>query len=611
MQNYAGAGPNRQADVIADFDQKVIGTSAYSSLTDVWINASISGTGLGTPTQFYFQRWNAPTSAWVSLATFTTWGPHAFRVHFTGGNLTQFTNSLNAITLSNDFRVYARDNNNFQLNVNQIAMNYKTSNVINDVNHYVAIDSFTIDTTLLPDGWYNLTAKTRDVFGNYHQDTKWVRFDNTAPFFASSSYQPTAPVYDNESISILATITEQNIDFVIGKYINVVGVEIMHQETDIAFNHTDFFTNGSYNYQIRAVDKAGNYATSVVAFTVLHDVEFIYPTAVFFGDLIGNDYNVNLTTTNASFALIYLDSMLKNNVTGNTTFITTYNGLSEASHVLRIEVYDVKDRMVISNEYSFRVYYEPYINIYTNLNKRDYHVNVTTNHTREVKIYIDLLLVDTFPGNCTFVKTYLNLTETTHTIKFEIYDAIGILFNSTIRIFTVDAVTPYYLIFIDVIDGNTKLSLDYYGINTHRAEIYIDGDITYTVPDKTSLYVIIDTLSPGIHYIDIEIYNIDQDLYDSVTSRITIYAPPSGCGDCDSGPLTPPGGYPDAPNPPPKPPTGAPFASLTGEQSAWIILAGITVVSVGFIFYRLNIRRKSQPRSRRKGLIDYLNRLRT
>ena len=599
VQNYAGGGSNRVANVIADFDQKVIGAVAYASLTDVWINATFSGSGSGTPTTFQLQRWNNPTSAWVSIASFTTWASHTARVHYTSGNFTQFTNSLDTITLSNDFRVFAQDNANFQISVNQIAMNYKTSNIINTIDHYAAIDSFNINSASLSDGWYNFTARIRDVFGVYHQDTQWVRFDNTIPVFTSSTYQPSAPVYDNESISILATITEQNLDKVLGKYMNQFGIEIMHQETDHAFNHTDFFTNGSYSYQIRVTDLAGNYADTTVSFTVLHATGFIYPTAIFFGMLSSNDYTVNITTSNTSFALIYLDNVLKNNITGNTTFVTTYNDLAEASHVLKIEIYDILERLTNSSEHGFRVYFEPYFNLYSHLDIRDYFINMSTNHTKEVLIYMDLTLVDTVPGNLTFIKTYLNLTETTHIIKFEIYDVIGILFNSTIRIFTVKPLNPNYILFINVIDDNLDLSIDYWASNTYETLFYIDGNLEYTIADETAFTQIIEGLSGGIHYIDVEIYDVDQDLFKTISTKIYIYIPSSsGSGGGDT--LKPPAGYPEAPFPPPST-TGnfGPFASLTGQQSLYVVLIAGGALLVAMIFFRPKKQNKSRYKKNR------------
>jgi len=602
VQNYGGGGTNRQADVIADFDQKVIGAVAYASLTDVWINATFSGTGSGTPTTFQLQRWNSPTSAWVSIASFTTWASHTARVHFTGANFTQFTNSLDSITLNNNFRVFAQDNANFQINVDQIAMNYKTTNIINTVDHYAAIDSFNIDSTLIPDGWYNLTARTRDVFGIYHKDTKWVRFDNTAPVFTTSGYVPSPPVYDNESISVLATITESNIDKVTGKYINQFGIEITHQETDLAFNHTDFFTNGSYSYVIRATDKAGNYDDTTVSFTVLHSVGFIYPTAFFLGNLVGNDYHVNLTTSNANHALIYIDGSLRDNVVGNTTFITTYFDLSEAPHVLKIEVYDALNRLTNTTDHAFRVYFEPYINIYSNLNNRDYLISVSTSHTKEVLIYIDLTLVDTVPGNSTFVKTYLNLAETTHTIKFETYDVLGILFKSTTMTFTVLPLNPIYVLFIDVIDDNTNLQIDYWASNTVETKIYIDGDLEYTVADETTFFEVVEGLSKGIHYIDVEIHDVDHDLFKSISTTIHIYAPASIGG---GGGHDPPSGYPNAPNPPPTNEGSTidygPFASLTGQQSLWVVVIAGAGLTIAFIFFRRKkvVPKKNRSRKRR------------
>jgi LPXTG-motif cell wall-anchored protein len=330
---------------------------------------------------------------------------------------------------------------------------------------------------------------------------------------------------------------------------------------------------------------------------VLHSVGFTYPTTFFLGNLVGNDYYVNLTTSNANHALIYIDGSLRDTIVGNTTFITTYFDLSEAPHVLKIEVYDVLNRLTNSTDHAFRVYFEPYINIYSNLNNQDYFINMSTNHTKEVLIYIDLTLVDTVPGNSTFVKTYLNLAETTHTVKFEIYDVLGILFNSTTRTFNVLPLNPVYVLFIDVIDDNTNLQIDYWASNTDETEIYIDGDLEYTVADETPFFIVVKDLSKGIHYIDIDIHDVDHDLFKSISTTIHIYAPASSGG---GGGYEPPSGYPDAPYPPPTNEGSTidygPFASLTGQQSLWVVVIAGVGLATAFLFFR---RKKVNPKKNR------------
>jgi hypothetical protein len=533
--NYVDYNPER-IFFFDDYDLRVqVGFSTLQVIDfDYVYNATVylrfnvtdnAGDTTGDMDNLDINMYNASAGGYYTLEDIDTKGSFNYKWFYEGSNLSQLTeDGILARSNSISYRITAEDTGIFDARIFYFVIEYNTNKTIDNVDCYELVDTYLLDSTTYPDGIYNLTAEIIDFDGNAHYDQVWITIDNTEASIDDITITPTFPNNTRE-IEIYTTVSDTNLGRVYGEYEKVFGDNVTINNTNNQiFNFTDYFTNGTYNFYVYAIDLAGNIAYKNKSFTVdyVQDILYIDNPEIVIGyesrEYIGDLAWVNITLDNVSEVNIYVNDTLNDTYSGNPASID-YNITSSIPIHYNVTVETFYTNSSFHQNNSFVIeFLEPeritIPSIIIGYESKEY-VNQNATITLDISNSGNASLYrnGSFLGNYT---DGYHIYNENSTIEVE-YEYIVELFykngthyvNETFNIvfenITVVQEPAWTIVLHNESYLPENLSIDIWTLNTSSVEIYVNGTLKETISGNSSDVIYFNATESTEFFIDVAI----------------------------------------------------------------------------------------------------------